>query len=75
MQHGNQKLSKYVIAIVGVVWLIAAVCFFIALPNHSWLWLISIFKQVFIYFTHMYLYLLENHPTLFLHCHFLKLWL
>ncbi|XP_004489563.1 cystinosin homolog [Cicer arietinum] len=44
--HGNQKLSKYVIAIVGVVWLIAAVCFFIALPNHSWLWLISIFNLI-----------------------------
>ncbi|RHN50524.1 putative lysosomal cystine transporter [Medicago truncatula] len=46
MQQGTQKLSKYVIAIVAVVWLSAAVCFFIALPTQSWLWLISIFKQV-----------------------------
>jgi cystinosin len=43
-QRGNQKLSKISIATVCVVWLVAAVCFFIALPSHSWLWLISIFK-------------------------------
>ncbi|XP_061351964.1 cystinosin homolog, partial [Gastrolobium bilobum] len=45
-QRGNQKFSKYAIAITAVVWFSAAVCFFIALPSQSWLWLISIFKQV-----------------------------
>ncbi|WJX70908.1 hypothetical protein P8452_54964 [Trifolium repens] len=44
--NGTQKLSKYAIAIVAIVWFSAAVCFFIALPTQSWLWLISIFKQV-----------------------------
>lgn len=44
--QGTQKLSKYVIAIVAVVWLSAAVCFFIALPTQSWLWLISIFNSI-----------------------------
>jgi len=39
-------VSKVSIGIVSVAWLIAAVCFFIALSNHSWLWLISIFKYV-----------------------------
>ncbi len=44
VQRGSQKVSKIAIAIVSAVWLFAAVCFFIALPKHSWLWLISIFK-------------------------------
>ncbi|KAK7380829.1 hypothetical protein VNO78_33348 [Psophocarpus tetragonolobus] len=42
----NQKFSLYAIAIVVVVWFTAAVCFFIALPSHSWLWLISIFNII-----------------------------
>uniref|UniRef100_A0A2N9FXP9 Cystinosin homolog n=1 Tax=Fagus sylvatica TaxID=28930 RepID=A0A2N9FXP9_FAGSY len=42
--RGSQKVSKVAIAIVCAVWLFAAVCFFIALPSRSWLWLISIFK-------------------------------
>ncbi|KAJ1391552.1 PQ-loop repeat [Sesbania bispinosa] len=45
-ERGSQKFSKYAIAIVATAWFSAAVCFFIALPSQSWLWLISIFKQV-----------------------------
>ncbi|XP_027359198.1 cystinosin homolog isoform X2 [Abrus precatorius] len=45
-QRGNQKFSKYAIAIVAAVWFSAAVCFFIALPSQSWLWLISIFNSI-----------------------------
>ncbi|KAI9379262.1 hypothetical protein POPTR_017G070401v4 [Populus trichocarpa] len=42
--RGDQNVSKISISIVCVAWLFAGVCFFITLPNHSWLWLISIFK-------------------------------
>ncbi|XP_041006435.1 cystinosin homolog isoform X2 [Juglans microcarpa x Juglans regia] len=45
-ERGNQKVSKISIAIVSAVWLFAAVCFFTALPTHSWLWLISIFNSI-----------------------------
>ncbi|KAF9663568.1 hypothetical protein SADUNF_Sadunf17G0064900 [Salix dunnii] len=44
--RGNQKISKISIATVCAVWLVAAVCFLIALPSHSWLWLISIFNSI-----------------------------
>lgn len=43
-QRGSQKVSKISIGIIVAVWLAAAVCFFVALSNHSWLWLISVFK-------------------------------
>lgn len=43
-QRGPQQVSRLAIGIVVVVWAFAAVCFFIALPTQSWLWLISIFK-------------------------------
>ncbi|XP_020238082.1 cystinosin homolog [Cajanus cajan] len=45
-ERGSQKFSNYAIAIVVVVWFSAAVCFFIALPTQSWLWLISIFNLI-----------------------------
>ncbi|CAK7328212.1 unnamed protein product [Dovyalis caffra] len=45
-ERGNQAVSKIAIAIVCVVWIVAAVCTFIALPRHSWLWLISIFNSI-----------------------------
>ncbi|XP_019427034.1 PREDICTED: cystinosin homolog isoform X2 [Lupinus angustifolius] len=45
-QCGTQKFSKFAITIVALVLLSAAVCFFIALPTHSWLWLISIFNTI-----------------------------
>ncbi|XP_057983988.1 cystinosin homolog [Malania oleifera] len=44
--RGNQKVSKIALAIVSVAWLAAAICVFVALPKHSWLWLISIFNSI-----------------------------
>ncbi|XP_058751260.1 cystinosin homolog [Vicia villosa] len=44
--NGSAKLSRYAIVIFAGVWFSAAVCFFIALPTHSWLWLISIFNSI-----------------------------
>ncbi|XP_010248793.1 PREDICTED: cystinosin homolog isoform X3 [Nelumbo nucifera] len=43
---GNQKVSKTCIAITSIVWVSAAVCVFIAWPNNSWLWLISVFNGI-----------------------------
>ncbi|GAB4847925.1 hypothetical protein Ancab_026985 [Ancistrocladus abbreviatus] len=45
-ERGNQKFSKIALAIVSATWLAAAVCVFIALPTHSWLWLISVFNTI-----------------------------
>ncbi|KAL8038774.1 hypothetical protein ABFX02_11G129800 [Erythranthe guttata] len=44
--RGNQKVSRISIGIVSVAWLAAAVCVFIAIPKHSWLWLISCFSDI-----------------------------
>ncbi|KAM7268842.1 hypothetical protein ACFE04_011008 [Oxalis oulophora] len=49
--RGNQKVSKYAIGIVSAVWLFAAVCFFLALPSQSWLWLVSIFSSIQVFMT------------------------
>ncbi|KAG2714730.1 hypothetical protein I3760_03G042300 [Carya illinoinensis] len=49
--RGSQKVSKIAIAIVSVVWLFAAVCFLMALPTHSWLWLITIFNSIQVFMT------------------------
>ncbi|XP_050230947.1 cystinosin homolog [Mercurialis annua] len=49
--RGNQKVSKLSIAIVCAVWLTAAICFFVALPGHSWLWLITIFNSIQVFMT------------------------
>lgn len=46
MKRGSQKVSKIAIGIVAAAWLIVAICFFIALSKHHWLWLLSIFKYV-----------------------------
>jgi len=46
MQRGSQKVSKIACGIVTVAWTTAVVCFFIALHNHHWLWLLSIFTYV-----------------------------
>ncbi|KAH7532408.1 hypothetical protein FEM48_Zijuj04G0016400 [Ziziphus jujuba var. spinosa] len=43
-ERGGQTVSKISILIVAAVWLTVGICFFVALPNHSWLWLISIFN-------------------------------
>lgn len=45
-ERGSQKLSKICIGIVSIVWLTAAVCFFVALSNHSWLWLLNVFNSI-----------------------------
>ncbi|KAJ4822221.1 hypothetical protein Tsubulata_045756 [Turnera subulata] len=50
-ERGNQKVSKISIGILSMVWLIAAVCFFVALPSHSWLWLISVFNSIQVFMT------------------------
>ncbi|PRQ54108.1 cystinosin homolog [Rosa rugosa] len=50
-ERGSQKVSRISIGIVAAVWLGAAVCFFVALPTHSWLWLISIFNSIQVFMT------------------------
>ncbi|KAL5581283.1 hypothetical protein UlMin_013725 [Ulmus minor] len=45
-ERGGQTVSKISFAIVFVVWLVAGVSFFVALPTHSWLWLINIFNSI-----------------------------
>ncbi|KAL5793312.1 hypothetical protein ACOSP7_001906 [Xanthoceras sorbifolium] len=50
-ERGSQKVSKTAIGIVSAVWLAAAVCFFVALPHHSWLWLINIFNSIQVFMT------------------------
>ncbi|CAB4275372.1 unnamed protein product [Prunus armeniaca] len=49
--RGTQKVSKIAIGIVVAVWLGAAVCFFVALPTHSWLWLINVFNSIQVFMT------------------------
>ncbi|KAK6793181.1 hypothetical protein RDI58_006634 [Solanum bulbocastanum] len=44
--RGSQKVSRTSVGIVSVSWLTVAVCVFIALPSHSWLWLISCFNTL-----------------------------
>ncbi|KAG8384913.1 hypothetical protein BUALT_Bualt04G0167600 [Buddleja alternifolia] len=44
--RGNQKVSKASLGIVSVAWLSVAVCVFVAIPRHSWFWLISCFNTV-----------------------------
>ncbi|PON95241.1 Lysosomal cystine transporter [Trema orientale] len=50
-ERGGQTVSKISLGIVSVVWLAAGVCFFIALPNHSWLWLIGVFNSIQVFMT------------------------
>nr|XP_043616754.1 cystinosin homolog [Erigeron canadensis] len=45
-ERGSQKVSKTSISIVSVAWLTVIVCMFIALPNHSWLWLVTCFSTL-----------------------------
>ncbi|KAG8384912.1 hypothetical protein BUALT_Bualt04G0167500 [Buddleja alternifolia] len=44
--RGNQKVSKASLGIVSVAWLSIAVCVVVAIPRHSWFWLISCFNTV-----------------------------
>ncbi|XP_051117396.1 cystinosin homolog isoform X3 [Andrographis paniculata] len=45
-ERGNQKVSRIAIGIVSVAWLSAAVCVFVAIPRHSWFWLVAIFNNI-----------------------------
>ncbi|XP_048633442.1 cystinosin homolog isoform X1 [Brassica napus] len=45
-ERGPQKVSRFATGLVVLVWGFAAICFFIALPTHSWLWLITIFNSI-----------------------------
>ncbi|MED6144445.1 hypothetical protein PIB30_015656 [Stylosanthes scabra] len=45
-EHGGQRISKIALGILVVAWSIAAVCFFVSLHNHHWLWLLSIFSGI-----------------------------
>ncbi|KAJ6849956.1 putative cystinosin-like protein isoform X1 [Iris pallida] len=45
-ERGNQKVSKTCIAISAAAWIFAAVCFVLAWPKHSWLWLVSSFNTI-----------------------------
>ncbi|KAL0450741.1 UNVERIFIED_CONTAM: Cystinosin [Sesamum latifolium] len=49
--RGNQKFSKIAITIVSVAWLSAGACVFVALPTHSWYWLVSCFNTLQIVMT------------------------
>ncbi|XP_057791749.1 cystinosin homolog [Salvia miltiorrhiza] len=44
--RGSQKISKTAAVIVSVAWLSAAVCVFVAIPRHSWFWLVSCFNTI-----------------------------
>ncbi|XP_073128043.1 cystinosin homolog isoform X2 [Henckelia pumila] len=44
--RGNQKLSKIAITVISLAWVSAAVCVFVALPSHSWYWLVSCFNTL-----------------------------
>ncbi|KAI9120502.1 hypothetical protein K1719_007535 [Acacia pycnantha] len=44
--RGTQKISFVAVGIVSVVWLTAVVCFSLALPTRSWLWLLSVFNTI-----------------------------
>lgn len=44
--RGNQKVSKTAIAIVSASWLSVAVCVFVGVPKHSWLWIVSCFNAL-----------------------------
>ncbi|XP_058778930.1 cystinosin homolog [Vicia villosa] len=45
-ERGNQSISKITMGIITLVWVTAGVCFFIAFPSNSWLWLVSIFNTM-----------------------------
>ncbi|RZC55545.1 hypothetical protein C5167_014400 [Papaver somniferum] len=45
-ERGTQKVARSSIAITAAVWVSAAVCSFVAWPNQSWLWLISVFNAI-----------------------------
>ncbi|KAI3474952.1 hypothetical protein Pfo_030263 [Paulownia fortunei] len=44
--RGSQRFSKTYICIVFLSCLAAAVCVFVAIPRHSWFWLVSCFNTI-----------------------------
>ncbi|PWA60965.1 PQ-loop repeat family protein / transmembrane family protein [Artemisia annua] len=44
--RGVQKVSKTSISILSVAWLTIIVCVFLAIPSHSWFWLVSCFSTL-----------------------------
>ncbi|KAL6551442.1 hypothetical protein OROGR_007596 [Orobanche gracilis] len=44
--RGSQKFSKIYVSLVVLFVLAAAVCVFIAIPRHSWFWLVSCFNTI-----------------------------
>ncbi|KAH7544631.1 cystinosin homolog [Ziziphus jujuba] len=50
-ERGGQKFSKICIVLVASVWLTAGICFFIALPTNSWLWLVYILNTIQVFMT------------------------
>lgn len=44
--RGNQRVSKTATVIVSAAWFAAAICIFVAIPRHSWLWLVSCFNTI-----------------------------
>ncbi|XP_021722156.1 cystinosin homolog [Chenopodium quinoa] len=45
-ERKNQRFSKIAIGIVCIIWLSAAVCVFVGIHRHSWLWLINVFNTI-----------------------------
>lgn len=62
-ERGNQKFSKISIGIVSIAWLSAAICLFVALPTHSWLWLISVFNTIQVIMT-----VIKYIPQVYMNC-------
>ncbi|XP_028772434.1 cystinosin homolog isoform X2 [Neltuma alba] len=44
--RGNQAVSKFTIIMLVGVWLGVVVCYFVALPSHSWLWFLSVLTSI-----------------------------
>ncbi|KAF5205416.1 Cystinosin-like protein [Thalictrum thalictroides] len=44
--RGNQRVSTICILITTAVWISAAICSFVAISKHSWLWMINVFNII-----------------------------
>ncbi|PIA30414.1 hypothetical protein AQUCO_05600098v1 [Aquilegia coerulea] len=44
--RGNQRVSKICILITMAIWISAAICAFVAISRHSWLWIITVFNTI-----------------------------
>ncbi|KAL8200773.1 hypothetical protein R6Q57_012112 [Mikania cordata] len=49
--RGTQKVSRITMAIIIVAWTTVTICVFIAIPKHSWLWLVSCFNMLQVFMT------------------------